>query len=334
MFKKNFKACLLAAVLSVTVLSAIQPTIYAKASDLTDEDNAYVSSESQYAATNIYYAQANNIYGYGAGNQYAFSDSDSYDYSSDSYDYDSDTYDSTYDTNTYDYVFGATDLSETTPIVDGDVTIIDSQNLLQDTDAVEESMQNFTPYGKAVFISTAEGYRNASSIETLYDEYIGHGQDGMLFLIDMNSRQILIYTDGSVHSVINEAYANTITDNAYKKASDGDYDDTVEAVFDMAVRLMSGQKVAQPMRAITSFFMAICIAFIISFLIIKIAASGTSIKQTQISDDKIMSRVLYSNVYKHTHEYRSSDTSVGGGGSSGGGGGGGGSSGGGGGHSF
>ena len=271
---------------------------------------------------------------------YYYGDTDSYDYSTDSYDdgtdsYDgTNSYDSTNDTNTYDYVYGATDISETTPIVDGDVTIIDSQNLLQDTDAVKESMKAFTPYGKAVFISTSEGYKNALSLESLYVQYIGHGEDGMLFLIDMNSRQLLVYTDGNVHSVINEAYASTITDNVYKKASNGDYDATVIGIFDMATNLMSGQKVAQPMRAITSFFMAICTAFIISFIIIKIAASGTSIKQTQISNDKIMSRVLFSNVYKHTHEHVSS-TSVGGGSSSGGGGGGGGGhSGGGGGHSF
>lgn|GEM_PF-1874783 len=327
MRKKNiFKKYRFAVMFSAVALSAICTPISANAADRSDKSNTgilYAYSDADSDGFNT------DSYDYGT---------DSYDSTTDNYDYSTDTDDSTYssdyDSDTYDYIFGATDFSQAEKIVDGDVTIIDAEHLLTDTDAVKESMQAFTTYGKAVFISTSEGYKDAASIESVYDDYIGHGEDGILFLIDMNSRQLLVYTDGNVHSVINEAYASTITDNVYKKASNGDYDATVIGIFDMATNLMSGQKVAQPMRAITSFFMAICTAFIISFIIIKIAASGTSIKQTQISNDKIMSRVLFSNVYKHTHEHVSS-TSVGGGSSSGGGGGGGGGhSGGGGGHSF
>lgn len=153
----------------------------------------------------------------------------------------------------------------------------------------------------------------------------------MLLLIDMNTRRILLYTDGNVYSMINESYANTITDNIYTYASDGDYDRTVEKAFTLATRIMGGQKVAQPMRLITSILTALCIGFLISFIIISLTSSGKK-GETEFSTANIRSQLVNQIFLRHTHEYVSSDS--GGGSSGGGGGGGGGSSGGGGGHSF
>lgn len=72
------------------------------------------------------------------------SDSNNYDYSSDSYDYSSDdiyTYDPSlsYNTNTYGISEEESDITK-----DGDVTIIDGENILYDVDAVKESMMPFT----------------------------------------------------------------------------------------------------------------------------------------------------------------------------------------------
>lgn len=214
----------------------------------------------------------------------------------------------------------------------GDATIVDDAYLVESERKLDEAMQPFTKYGKAVYVTTSTGYESAREIEPVYDAYIGKGQDGFLLLIDMSSRQILIYSDGNVYNTINESRANTIADNIYRYASKGNYDDMTVEAFTEATNLMSGQKIAQPMRIVTSALLALSIALLLVFLIAQSATLIFNRQKIIFSMDRIKVFNVRKNFIRQERIYDppSSSSSGGGGGSSGGGG----HSGGGGGHSF
>lgn len=221
---------------------------------------------------------------------------------------------------------------------DGMVIIDDSASILSDEAAVAESMEDFTKYGKAAFVSANAGYESASELGGEYDEYIGYGEDGMLLLIDMNSRQILIYTEGTVNKTINSSYATTIADNIYTKAKAGDYDATVEEAFSEAASAMGGRKLAQPMKLVTSLLLAVALGLFISFLIAEFSSGALFGKDTQFSMNGVQVFNKRKNFIRENREYvpRNSESSGSGSGSpgSGSGSGSGGSTGSGGGHGF
>jgi uncharacterized protein len=158
-----------------------------------------------------------------------------------------------------------------------------------------------------------------------------------MFLIDMDNRNIYIFSDGSNYKVITDSKENIITDNVYKYASTSKYFDCASNAFSQMNTLLNGKKISEPMRYISSAIVAIIAAFFINFFYIlgkskiKDASVSEIIKNCDVKFD-----VSNIDVKKTgTHRVYSPISNTSGGGSCGSGGGGGGSSsGGGGGHSF
>lgn len=222
--------------------------------------------------------------------------------------------------------------------------ISDEAMLLSESESADLSkkMQKITEYGNAAFISVDENYLSAQSYaQNCYRELFGTAS-GMVFLIDMDNRMIWIHSDGAVYKTVTKSYANTITDNVYKYASDGDYYKCAAEAFGQAKALLDGQKIAQPMKYISNLLLALILALLINFGIVKYFSGLKS-----PSEEKILNSVRKKFTFtKPTAEFiretkHYSPISTGSGGSSSGGGGGGHSggggshsSGGGGGHSF
>ena len=219
-----------------------------------------------------------------------------------------------------------TDSDEDSPVAtvtsfrDGDVFIQDDAYLGIDTAKVNDEMQKFTKYGKAAFVTTSDGHETASEIESVYDQYIGAGEDGMLLLIDMTSRQILIYTDGAVKKTITSSYATTIADNVYSKASAADYDGMAIEAFSEATSAMGGQKLAQPMKIVTSILLAVALGLFISFLIAEFSSGAISSSHTEFSMHRVNVYNKRKTFIRENREYAPRDSGGNGGGSSGGGG--------------
>ena len=154
----------------------------------------------------------------------------------------------------------------------------------------------------------------------------------------MYNRNIWIYSDGSIYSTITTAYANVITDNVYTYASDKDYFTCANKAFIQEAALLHGRRISQPMKYISNALLAIAIAILINYFIVR----QTS-RVRKASDNEIVNGVFANNAFNNvsvnfirqtrTYSPRSSSSSGSSGGHSGGGGGGG-HSGGGGGHSF
>lgn len=204
----------------------------------------------------------------------------------------------------------------------------------EEADSLLGKMQGVTDYGNVAFVSTDSNYDTAQAYaQSCYYELFGV-DSGTLFLIDMDNRMLYIYSYGDMYKVLTKSYADTITDNVYTYATDGDYYTCCSKVFEQELALLSGQHIFQPMKYASNILLALLLAMLINYFIVRIFAAAR-----KPSDEELMKGIFeqqhVSNIYPaFTHETKvyspqssgSSSGGGGGGGSSGGGGGGGGHS--------
>lgn len=218
------------------------------------------------------------------------------------------------------------------------VIIEDNADLLsyEEEEQLANKMQDITRYGNVAFITNEEWCSSTSWFaEDTYRRLFGT-DSGTVFVIDMYNREIYIFSDGKIYDTITVAYANIITDNTYKFATKEKYYKCAEEVFDEIYTLLSGHRIAQPMKYISNILIAVIVAFIINYFIIKLSLSNQKVNKRSVMEG--MSYYCnIQNVQKNfTHQTRVYDppSSSSSGGSHSSGGGGGHSSGGGGGHRF
>lgn len=241
-------------------------------------------------------------------------------------------------------LFGMTDVKALTlePYINESstykVVIEDDAELLNEDelDMLKSNMIPLTEYGHVAFKTISDNYTSAASFAEDYYHNKFSTESGTLFLIDMDNRIIYIFSDGENHKFITNSKADIITDNVYSYATDKEYYKCASIAFEQIYTILQGGKIAEPMRYISNFFIAITLGFFATFIYVLI---GTNINKA--SSQKILAGCtvdfqvsdVKANFAGQTKVY--SPQSDGGSSSSGGGGGGGGgSSGGGGGHSF
>ena len=219
------------------------------------------------------------------------------------------------------------------------IYIEDDADLLSDGEEVLliSDMQAITEYGSVAFVSSNTVTGDTSTFaKNTYAKMFGT-DSGMLFVIDMKNRNIWIYCDGLIYKTITRAYANTITDNTYRYASQSNYYRCASEAFKQAATLLDGGKIAQPMKYITNLLSALILAALINYLLVYFSRRKRKAKDTEIfgaiSASTLAAGYLGSRMIRRSKHY-DPITSSSSGGSSGGGGGGSSSSGGGGGHSF
>lgn len=216
------------------------------------------------------------------------------------------------------------------------VEIEDDANLLSSEakSKLAQTMEEITAYGNVAFVSTNNNLSSTSSFaKSCYRELFGT-KSGTLFLIDMDNREIYIFSDGKVYRTITNSYALTITDNVFRYASAGQYYDCARQAFRQIATLLEGGRIMQPMKYISNALLSLLLGLLICFAWICIATRLRDPKDREFMR-RVIKHVSFTPpkaVCTHTTKTYSPSSSDSGGGSSGGGGGG--SSGGGGGHSF
>lgn len=229
------------------------------------------------------------------------------------------------------------------------VVLEDDANLLTDgqKQKLKEQMMELSKDGNVIFKSIdRNNLRNAANFaRNYYHEQFGNAS-GVLLLIDMDTREIYIFSDGKIHNTITNAKAYSITDNVYKYATNGNYYSCAADAFNQIGALLEGKRIAEPMRNASNVVIAITLAFLINFLYVlfksrmKKADAEEIIKNCNINFKVGNVNAVKdgtSRVYSPVSSDSSGDSSYGGsssGGSFGGGGGFHSSSGGGGGHRF
>ena len=217
------------------------------------------------------------------------------------------------------------------------IRIEDYANLLsaEEESELAEDMKPITKYGNAAFVSLQDNYSSTVSYaEDHASEFIG--SNGSMFLIDMDNREIYIYSKGEVWGVVTNSKARSITDNVYQYASTRHYYSCASEAFRQITEVLEGGGIPEPMKMISGILLSLWIGVIINFHYVQ----KTRIQE---EDENLPKQIVHgagagagtikitsTDVYKRVLGGGGSG-SGGGGGSSGGGGG---SSGGGGGHSF
>lgn len=134
---------------------------------------------------------------------------------------------------------------------------------------VARDMAPLTAYGDAVFWST-----NASgTVDVLAEQYFDahlstqHGHSGVILVIDMNSREICIFTRGDLEKKVGRAGAYAITDNIYRYASFAQYYQCAREGFAQVLSLAEGQRIFSPMRVLCNLLLAISIGLMAAYLL-------------------------------------------------------------------
>lgn len=214
------------------------------------------------------------------------------------------------------------------------VIIDDQADLLSDSEetVLIETMKEISEYGNVGFVSlNSNNYGSTSDFARDYYHAIFETRSGTIFVIDMDNRKIYIFSDGEIYRTITNSYADSITDNVYKYATNGEYFTCANKAFSQILDLLQGRKIAQPMKHISNLFLALITALLICYFYARIKSSANA-----ATDREWMKVMKHSYSFTDVHKRLTHTTKVyspvdsGGSGS----GGGGGSSGGGGGHSF
>lgn len=219
-----------------------------------------------------------------------------------------------------------------------EVIIEDGAGLLSEEEktALSEAMQEISVYGNAAFVTIEQNnyYSTDEYIRNYYREHFRE-DSGTVFLIDMDYRNIWIYSNGRIYKTITDSYADIITDNVYTYASHREYYQCASKAFSQILTLLKGEKIAQPMKYISNVCLAMVLAFIINYFIVMCYSRSRKPSKAEVLNGVSMQFKLNSPKVQFVRETkRYSPVSSGRSGGSGGGGRSGGSSGGGGGHRF
>ena len=222
--------------------------------------------------------------------------------------------------------------------INGNTLLIDDKAALFSEDEINslhDIMKDSTQYGHIAFVTLNENsYSTQTFARDFYHTTFGT-QSGTLFVIDMDNRYMYIFSDGQNYKVINSSKADSITDNVYKYATQGNYYKCASEAFSQIYTVLDGGKIAEPMKNICNVFLSLTFGFFLCFFYAT-AVSRIKVASTKEIMNNIKRNVSIQNIVPTKTGTRrvyspQSDSSSGG---SSGGGGGGGSSGGGGGHSF
>ena len=224
------------------------------------------------------------------------------------------------------------------------IVIVDDADLLTDIEesAILDVMKPCTKYGHiALFTTNVNGTTPQYYAEGECHKRFGKMASQSCFLIDMDNRQIFVYSDGENYKSLTDQKGTIITDNIYRDASNGDYYLCAYNAFEQMYKVLDGRRIAEPMRYISVALISVLVAMLICFIIIN---SYSKLKSPSVADilgpvAKVCeagpsSVVLTGESKKYSPRSSSSGGGGGGGGHHSGGGGGGGHSGGGGGHGF
>ena len=157
------------------------------------------------------------------------------------------------------------------PSEPGTVAIYDYGSLLSaaEEEKLTSKMEELTEYGSVILITLSSNSTTTSTYAArMYDHYLGT-KSGILFLIDMDNREIYIETDGYIGSIITRGKARVITDNTYKLASAYNFYGCAEKTFKQAGDLLAGMDIPQPMMYASNAVIAVIVGLLINFIVLR-----------------------------------------------------------------
>ncbi|MBO7662237.1 MAG: TPM domain-containing protein [Clostridia bacterium] len=153
--------------------------------------------------------------------------------------------------------------ADTAPVIQDDADLLTAE----EEASLREVMNPICEYGTPVFWTTTQSGDYRSKAENYYYRMLGNSS-GVLFVIDMNSRQLLLKEDGAISKIVTSGEADTITDNVFRLARSGKYAACAEETFREVYRLLRGEQIARPMKLVSNILLALVLALLIVYLFI------------------------------------------------------------------
>ena len=94
------------------------------------------------------------------------------------------------------------------------------------------------------------------------------GNSCTLFMSDMATRQLAVWSSDDMLKTLTQAKSYTITDNVYSYASRGDYAGCAESAFNQMYKALKGEKLSGAMRLISNGLLALLAAILLAYLFI------------------------------------------------------------------
>ena len=217
----------------------------------------------------------------------------------------------------------------TNPQTGYSIYIDDGEELLTDSEksALIEDMKPVTEFGNAGFITCENNDQSTSSYSSQRYAALFGTESGSLLVIDMGMREFYIKNNGEISKVITNAYSNTISDNIYRYAARGEYYKCASTCFEQIYTLLSGGRIAQPMRYISAALLALILGLLINYLLVRALSAPKKAGAAEVIDAAKVDFILKHPAANLDHTSRvyspvRSSGGSGGGGSRGGGGGG------------
>ena len=135
--------------------------------------------------------------------------------------------------------------------------------------ALLSRMQEITQYCNVALVTISENDKVTTrdyAEKKCYNMF--GGESSVLFLIDMEYREIYIWSMGAAYDKVNSNMANIITDNVYSYAGDGEYFKCADVAFSQIFDLLGGRPVPQPMKYISNFFIAAILAVLFNYVLV------------------------------------------------------------------
>ena len=151
----------------------------------------------------------------------------------------------------------------------GTLLVVDDARLLseKEKDRLINDYSAITEYMGAAFISTNYSPGSTASYAEQCAIQYYHNDPAVLFLIDMDDREIYVYANGTAQKMISKADARAITDNIYKSASRGDYYECADGAFRQIYAKCTGQRLARPVKHVTNALIALLAGVMINYFI-------------------------------------------------------------------
>ena len=123
--------------------------------------------------------------------------------------------------------------------------------------ALMNRMQEITQYCNVGLVAINQNDKATTREYAKQKCYDMFGEESsVLFLIDMEYREIYIWSIGAAYDKVNLKMANIITDNVYSYAGDGEYFQCADVAMTQIYDLLGGRPVPQPMKYMSNFFIA------------------------------------------------------------------------------
>lgn len=155
-----------------------------------------------------------------------------------------------------------------------EAVIVDPAGLLDRNGITEvlESMIPVTDYANVGFLTYAANGSDATSVVEKAKKWgnsrFGYESPYTVFMIDMKTRRLGIWSSESADDLMTTAKANTVTDNVYRYASREDYAGCAKEAFREIAQVMSGNRISEHMKYISNIFLALICAILVTYMLV------------------------------------------------------------------